>query len=73
MVLLVARMVTYALLVFVAYLWMRRRSRRIFCRTLRRAGLSEAEAETLTACYHERIGLRNVIGVAPRARKGGER
>jgi hypothetical protein len=74
MVLLVVRTVTLALSVFVTYLWMRRRSRRIFYRTLRRAGLSEAEAGTLTACYHARIGLRNAIGIVPRTlMKGAKR
>jgi len=41
----------------VGLVWSRRRTRRAFHRRLVRAGLSEAEADALTARYHARFPL----------------
>jgi len=47
--------------VLAGLVWRRRRTRSVFYDRLRQAGLSEREAIELTAGYHPRISLRELV------------
>jgi len=43
------------------FMWRRRRTRTTFYDTLRKAGLSEREASELTARYHAKLRIRELL------------